>query len=177
MGRCRGKYDLVVEEGFGGSRIPRLAPLYVKEPIITEWHQIHQALFEAQYPKIMVPFLNLLERSVAYLHRNTLVRAGTVEWQEAFPSIGFRKGNVFVVPVRPPTFNIGVARWIGTGEIYCPCTPMSPACFGRWFYAGVKPQRTGPIRRGVQRLFDRSSHADPAGLGYQLVNPIRRLGL
>ena len=96
---CRGKYDLVVEEGFGGSRIPRLAPLYVKEPIVTEWHQIHQALFEAQYPKILVPFLNLLERAVGYLHRNTLVRAGTIEWQEAFPSIGFRKGNIFVVPV------------------------------------------------------------------------------
>lgn len=97
--RCRGKYDLVVEEGFGGSRIPRLAPLYVKEPIITEWHQVHQALFEAQYPKFMVPFLNLLERSVGYLHRNTLVRAGTIEWQEAFPSIGFRKENIFVLPV------------------------------------------------------------------------------
>src|ERR1700674_5434202 len=27
----RGRFDVVVTEGFGGSRIPRLAPLYVKE--------------------------------------------------------------------------------------------------------------------------------------------------
>src|SRR5438128_699644 len=26
----RGRYDVVVAEGFGGSRIPRLAPLYVR---------------------------------------------------------------------------------------------------------------------------------------------------
>jgi hypothetical protein len=35
LAKCRGRYDLVVAEGFGGSRIPRLAPLYVREPIIT----------------------------------------------------------------------------------------------------------------------------------------------
>ena len=99
MLRCRGKYDVVAAEGFGGSRIPRLTPLYVKEPIITEWHQIHQTLFAAQYPKIFVPLLSLLERSVAYIHRNTFLRAGTVEWQEAFPSIGFKREKVFLVPV------------------------------------------------------------------------------
>ncbi len=95
----RGRFDVVVAEGFGGSRIPRLAPLYVREPIITEWHQIHRDLFAAQYPRLMNGPLNLLERATARIHRDTLVRAGTVEWQAAFPSIGFRPGNVFVVPV------------------------------------------------------------------------------
>src|ERR671925_1505840 len=28
---CRGRFDVVVTEGFGGSRIPRFAPLYVME--------------------------------------------------------------------------------------------------------------------------------------------------
>lgn len=99
MRHCRGQYDVVVAEGFGGSRIPRLTPLYVKEPLITEWHQIHRELFKAQYPRPLVPLLNLFERSVAFIHRNTLVRAGTLEWQDAFPSIGFKPGNVFLVPV------------------------------------------------------------------------------
>jgi hypothetical protein len=62
MTECRGKYDVIVVEGFGGSRIPRLTPVYVKEPIVTEWHQIHAALFAAQYPGPLVPLLNLLER-------------------------------------------------------------------------------------------------------------------
>ena len=96
---CRGRYDVVVAEGFGGSRIPRFTPLYVAEPIITEWHQIHRDLFAVQYPKLLNGPLNVLERVTAWVHRNTLVRAGTEEWQQAFPKIGFRRENVFVVPV------------------------------------------------------------------------------
>ena len=99
MTRCRGRFDVVITEGFGGSRIPRLAPLYVKEPIITEWHQIHRDLFAAQYPKVLGGPLNLLERMTAWVHRNTVVRAGTEDWRRAFPSIGFKPENVFVLPV------------------------------------------------------------------------------
>jgi glycosyltransferase involved in cell wall biosynthesis len=99
MTRCRGHFDVVVAEGFGGSRIPRFAPLYVREPIITEWHQIHRDLFAAQYPKVLGGPLNLLEHVTAWVHRNTLVRAGTEEWRQAFPSIGFKPENVFVLPV------------------------------------------------------------------------------
>jgi glycosyltransferase involved in cell wall biosynthesis len=99
VARHRGRYDVVVAEGFGGSRIPRLAPLYVREPIITEWHQVHRDLFAAQYPPLLNGPLNLLERATARVHRDTLVRAGTDDWRDAFPSIGFRADNVFVVPV------------------------------------------------------------------------------
>jgi glycosyltransferase involved in cell wall biosynthesis len=97
--KWRGRYDVVVAEGFGGSRIPRFAALYVAEPMITEWHQIHRDLFAIQYPKLMNGPLNLLERITAWIHRNTLVRAGTEEWRQAFPKIGFKPDNVFVVPV------------------------------------------------------------------------------
>jgi glycosyltransferase involved in cell wall biosynthesis len=99
MRSWRGRFDVVVAEGFGGSRIPRLAPLYVREPLITEWHQIHRALFAIQYPKLLNGPLNVLERITAWVHRHTLVRAGTAEWKQAFPSIGFKPDNVFVVPV------------------------------------------------------------------------------
>lgn len=97
--KCRARYDVVVVEGFGGSRIPRLAPLYVREPMITEWHQIHRDLFAVQYPKLLNGPLNLLERITARVHRGTLVRAGTEEWRREFRKIGFKPANVFVVPV------------------------------------------------------------------------------
>jgi glycosyltransferase involved in cell wall biosynthesis len=96
---CRGQYEVVVTEGFGGSRIPRFAPLYVIEPMITEWHQIHRDLFAVQYPRLLNGPLNLLERLTARVHRNTLVRAGTDEWRRSFAGIGFKPENVFVVPV------------------------------------------------------------------------------
>jgi glycosyltransferase involved in cell wall biosynthesis len=99
MRSWRGKFDVVVAEGFGGSRIPRFAPLYVKEPVITEWHQIHRDLFAVQYPELLNGPLNLLERVAAWVHRNTLVRAGTEEWRRSFPRIGFKPENIFVVPV------------------------------------------------------------------------------
>jgi glycosyltransferase involved in cell wall biosynthesis len=95
----RGKYDVVVSEGFGGSRIPRLAPLYVREPIITSWHQVHRELFAAQYPRVLNAPLNTLERVTAWVHRNTWVQAYTEEGRQAFPALGFRPDRVFVVPV------------------------------------------------------------------------------
>ena len=130
MRHCRGRYDVVIAEGFGGSRIPRWTPLYVREPIVTEWHQIHRDLFAIQYPRLLNGPLNLLENLTARIHRNTLVRAGTTEWKEEFPTIGFKPENVFVVPVsipedwisnsavspRPPTI-----LWIGKLRRYkCP---------------------------------------------------------
>lgn len=96
---CRGHYDVVVAEGFGGSRIPRFCPLYVREPLVTEWHQIHRDLFAYQYARLLSPALNALERLTAFIHRHTYVRAGTREWQQAFPKLGFRRDRVFVVPV------------------------------------------------------------------------------
>jgi glycosyltransferase involved in cell wall biosynthesis len=99
MSRHRGRHDVVIAEGFGGSRIPRLTPLYVKEPLITEWHQVHRGLFAVQYPRLLNGPLNLLERATARVHRNTFVRAGTKEWRDEFIKIGFKAENVFVVPV------------------------------------------------------------------------------
>lgn len=95
----RGKFDVVVAEGFGGSRVPRLAPLYVREPIITEWHQVHRNLFAVQYPRFLNPALNFLERYAAWVSRNTLVRAGTEEVRQGLIGIGFTPDNVFVLPV------------------------------------------------------------------------------
>jgi glycosyltransferase involved in cell wall biosynthesis len=106
----RGHYDVVVAEGFGGSRIPRFSPLYVSEPIITEWHQIHRDLFAVQYPTLLNGPLNLLERTTAWVHRNTLVRAGTEDWRKEFPKIGFKIENVFVVPVSIRD------EWLGQGH-------------------------------------------------------------
>ncbi len=98
--RARGRFDVVVVEGFGGSRIPRLAPLYIGEPIITEWHQVYRDLFAAQYPRLMRGPLNLLERATARTHRNTFVRAGTDEVKRDFvQQLGFQADRIFVLPV------------------------------------------------------------------------------
>src|SRR5438445_7947759 len=128
MLRCRGKYDVVVAEGFGGSRIPRLAPFYVHERVIAAWHQLHSDLFADQSPGLVVGPLRLFERITAWFHRNTLVQAYTQEWKEAFPTIGFKEDNIFVVPVsirdawfdqaKRPVQAIPTIIWIGKVRRY-----------------------------------------------------------
>jgi len=127
---CRGKYDVVVAEGFGGSRIPRWTPLYVKEPLVTEWHQVHKPLFAAQYPAFVTPLLNMLERLTALIHRDTILRAGTDEWRSAFTCLGFRYENIIVIPpsIRDDWLQDGCAEktqptliWLGKFRRYkCP---------------------------------------------------------
>lgn len=95
---CRGQFDVVITEGFGGSRIPRLAPLYVRVPLITQWHQLHHDLLGAQYPRWALPALDALERLTAFVHRRTTMRALSPEWQQAFLRLGFQPERIFVVP-------------------------------------------------------------------------------
>lgn len=127
----KGKYDVVVAEGFGGSRIPRLCPLYVREPLFAEWHQIHRELFATQYSRLLLPALNAFERLTARIHRHAYVRAGTREWQQVFPTLGFRPEKVFLVPVSireewlngavPPGVYEPNVLWLGKFRRYkCP---------------------------------------------------------
>jgi len=108
MKEGRNKCDVVVAEGFGGSRIPRLSPLYVREPILTEWRQVHRRLFETQYSRPVAIGLNFLERATAFVHRETSLLAYTPEGKEAFVHIGFRPENIVVVPVSIRS------KWLGS---------------------------------------------------------------
>jgi glycosyltransferase involved in cell wall biosynthesis len=126
--KCRGRYDVVVAEGFGGSRIPRLAPLYVREPVLTEWRQVHRQIFAAQYPRVLWPFLNVFERLTAFIHRNTRILAYTPEGKQAFAEIGLKPNNTVVVPVSirdewldyRPTGGVNAPRilWLGKFRRY-----------------------------------------------------------
>lgn len=174
MSRGRGRCDVVVTEGFGGSRIPRLAPLYVREPVITEWHQIHRDLFAAQYPKLLNAPLNLLERLTAWVHRNTLVRAGTEEWQRAFPKLGFKPENVFLVPVSIRDDWLGLSNgarasdptilWLGKLRRYkCPDHAVQAMALV------VRQVKTARLVIAGRR--------DDLGYEKELRNLVRRLGL
>ena len=65
----RGRVGLVVEDVFGGSRIPFLCPLYVREPIAAFWFQDHLPIFREQYPSVLVPPLAFLEHFIVRTHQ------------------------------------------------------------------------------------------------------------
>jgi glycosyltransferase involved in cell wall biosynthesis len=174
MTKCRGRFDVVVVEGFGGSRIPRLTPLYVTEPIITEWHQIHSALFAVQYPKVLGPALNLLERITAFVHRNTIVMARTDEWKAAFPQIGFKTENIRVVPAcisenwlardRPQTNPGPQIVWLGKFRRY--------KCPDHAIRAMTEVVRSEPTARLIL-----AGHHDDLGYEAELSRLVGQLGL
>jgi glycosyltransferase involved in cell wall biosynthesis len=68
--RYRGRVDVVVEDMLGGSKLPFSAPLYVREPVITVWHQDHIPLFRAPFPRATLPVLEGLERFLLRIHRD-----------------------------------------------------------------------------------------------------------
>jgi glycosyltransferase involved in cell wall biosynthesis len=96
---CRNRFDVVVEEAFGGARIPRCTPLYVREPIVAEWHHVNEPTLAYIYPRILVGPGKWIERATVRLHRHSWVRAGTMETREALIDLGFRRDRVVVVPV------------------------------------------------------------------------------
>jgi glycosyltransferase involved in cell wall biosynthesis len=64
----RGRVDLVLEDFLGGSGPPFVAPLYVREPVISVWHQDHVPIFREEFPAVAVPFLAGLERLMVLAH-------------------------------------------------------------------------------------------------------------
>ena len=51
----RKKVDVIIEETIGGQRIPYLANLFVRKPLIGVWHQKHKIIFHEQYPFFIKP--------------------------------------------------------------------------------------------------------------------------
>lgn len=187
---CRGRYDVVVAEGIGGSRIPRLAPLYVREPIITEWRQIYAKIFAHQYPRLLTGPLNTLEAITAWLHRDTYLLAFTSEWQEAFQSLGFKRDRIFHVPIsiREDWLNGNGAQpataptvvWIGKFHRYkCPhhlilamTEVVKEVPNARLILAG---RRTDPrYERELQRLADSLHLGDRVEVRFNISDEAKR---
>lgn len=102
LGSGRRRFDLVVEEGFGASRLPRFAPLYVDVPLVTVWHQAHTELIDTQYPPLLRPLIHWLERFTAIVHRGVPVYTYTASGADALSSLGFDRNDITVIPCSIP---------------------------------------------------------------------------
>ncbi len=98
--RHRAEFDLVFEEGMASFRIPFLAPLYVRRPLVAIWYQINQRIFAEQYPRPLAWLLTWAERLVLALHRCCLLLALSEERRLELLALGFPPEQVRVVP--PP---------------------------------------------------------------------------
>ncbi|MGI0129935.1 MAG: glycosyltransferase family 4 protein, partial [Thermoplasmata archaeon] len=123
----RGRVDVVLEDMLGGSRVPFFAPVYVREPVITVWHQDHRPIFEHQYPRPLWPLLSLLEKLLLRVHRGCYVLTPSRQSAASFVAKGgapervriYRPGIAPDLLSRgpPPSFGQRVPRIVCLGKI------------------------------------------------------------
>lgn len=98
--RHRNEFDVVYEEGMASVRLPFLAPLYVRKPLVTMWYQVNAPIFAEQYPPPFAWLLTGAERLLLALHRRCRMLTLSRERMQEVIATGFRREQVEVVP--PP---------------------------------------------------------------------------
>lgn len=101
--RQRENYDAVIEEAIGGQRLPFLSKFYVKEPIISVWHQKNQKIFFEQFSFPLAIILSFLERIQARLYRNEVIVTPSKGARAELLGLGFGYKKVKVVYDGVPT--------------------------------------------------------------------------
>ena len=96
--RHRNKFDVVFEEGMASVRLPFLAPLYVRKPLVSVWYQINREIFEEQYAAPVAKLLTWAERAVLGAHRRCTILALTEDRRRELVDAGCPSRNVHVVP-------------------------------------------------------------------------------
>lgn len=91
------KFDVVIEEAIGGQRLPFLSKLYVKEPLVSVWHQRNQKIFFEQYTFPVAIVLSILERLQARLYRNHVIVTPSKGARSEILALGFQSKKVKVV--------------------------------------------------------------------------------
>ena len=90
--------DVVIEEAIGGLRVPYLAPLYVRRPLIAFWYQHQAPLLREEFAPPVAAVLAHLERRLAQLHRRAMIATPSAFQAERLQLLGFRPQQIHVVP-------------------------------------------------------------------------------
>jgi len=96
--RHRKAFDVVYEEGMASVRLPFLAPLYVRRPLVAMWYQVNAPIFSEQYPRPLAWLLTLAERLVLTLHRHSVMLTLSSDRKQELVALGFRPEQVTVTP-------------------------------------------------------------------------------
>src|SRR5207253_2563659 len=80
------------------ARVPFLAPLYVKQPLLAVWYQVNQPVFEHQYGAVAGAALSRFEKWVARLHSSATILTPSQARRADLVNLGFRPEQIFAVP-------------------------------------------------------------------------------
>jgi glycosyltransferase involved in cell wall biosynthesis len=91
-------FDVVYEEGLASLRLPYLAPLYVRKPIIAMWYQTHSAVFAEQFPRPVAWCLTQFELVLLWLHRRCKILTLSEERKRDLVALGVDERQVDLMP-------------------------------------------------------------------------------
>jgi len=94
----RGKINIAIEEMAGGARIPFLASLYVKEPIVGVWYQKNNAIYMHQFPRPISWLLCMLDDIFTHLHKHNLIIVLSRDRLEDLVEVGFPAAKLRIIP-------------------------------------------------------------------------------
>jgi len=97
--RLRQRTDLVVEEMLGGAKVPFLAPLYARVPVVSVWQQDLVPLSRVQFSAPARPFVALIEQLAIRVHRDTDVLCPSRSALESYVARGGAPGRVRIYPM------------------------------------------------------------------------------
>jgi glycosyltransferase involved in cell wall biosynthesis len=95
--KLKGNFDVVVEEAVGGQRLPFFSTLYVKEPLVSVWHQRNEKIFFEQYPYPLAIVFSFLEFLQARLYRKRTIITPSKSAKEKLAALGFKRDKITVV--------------------------------------------------------------------------------
>ncbi len=96
--RLRNSTDIMVEEVFGGKKLPPLAFLYAGGRSIAVWYQRHDKIFAEQYSRGIARILSLSEKILAKLYRSKPIVTLSKKSANELTQIGLDPARIGIVP-------------------------------------------------------------------------------
>ena len=91
----RGKYDVIIDSQNG---VPFFTPLYVKEPIYSLMHHVHQKVFWHSLPKHLAFIASTLEKHIMPMaYRNTKFITVSESSKQAMKDLGLGRAGIEIV--------------------------------------------------------------------------------
>lgn len=94
----RSSIDVLVEEVFGGKKIPSFALFYPSRLFVAVWYQRHERIFSEQYPPVVAKILGLVERMVARVYRSVPVATLSHKSAAELAGLGLDPSKIGIVP-------------------------------------------------------------------------------
>ena len=94
----RNSVDIIVEEVFGGKKIPAFAVLYSGKRLVAVWYQCHKRIFKEQYPAEIANLLSIGEKVLALIYKGHPVVTLSTKSALELKDLGISPARIGIVP-------------------------------------------------------------------------------